>query len=117
MGRFWGWDAKENGALLIVIWNALLLHARFSGIARTRGLATIAIFGNIVTAWSWFGTNMLGVGLHSYGFMDKAFNSLMGFIISQLAIIALAYVPATVKMLIKLGGKLLSHSPSKETGA
>ena len=77
-GRFWGWDAKENGALLIVIWNALLLHARFSGIARTRGLATIAIFGNIVTAWSWFGTNMLGVGLHSYGFMDKAFNSLDG---------------------------------------
>ena len=116
-GRFWGWDAKENGALLIVIWNALLLHARFSGIARTRGLATIAIFGNIVTAWSWFGTNMLGVGLHSYGFMDKAFNSLMGFILSQLAIIALAYVPATVKMLIKLGSKPLSHSPSKETGA
>ncbi len=116
-GRFWGWDAKENGALLIVIWNALLLHARFSGIARTRGLATIAIFGNVVTAWSWFGTNMLGVGLHSYGFMDKAFNSLMGFIISQLAIIALAYVPATVKMLIKLGSKPLSHSPSKETGA
>ena len=25
-GRFWGWDAKENGALLIVIWNAILLH-------------------------------------------------------------------------------------------
>ena len=116
-GRFWGWDAKENGALLIVIWNALLLHARFSGIARTRGLAAIAIFGNVVTAWSWFGTNMLGVGLHSYGFMDKAFNSLMGFILSQLAIIALAYVPATLKMLTKLGGKPLSHSPSKETGA
>ena len=116
-GRFWGWDAKENGALLIVIWNALLLHARFSGIARTRGLATIAIFGNVVTAWSWFGTNMLGVGLHSYGFMDKAFNSLMGFILSQLAIIALAYVPATVKMLIKLWSKPLSHSPAKETGA
>ena len=32
-GRFWGWDAKENGALLI-IWNAILLHARWSGIAK-----------------------------------------------------------------------------------
>ena len=91
-GRFWGWDAKENGALLIVIWNALLLHARFSGIAKTRGLACIAIFGNVVTAWSWFGTNMLGVGLHSYGFMDKAFDYLMMFIISQLIIIGLAYL-------------------------
>ena len=30
-GRFWGWDPKENGALLIVIWNALMLHARWDG--------------------------------------------------------------------------------------
>ena len=101
-GRFWGWDAKENGALLIVIWNALLLHARFSGIAITRGLACIAIFGNVVTAWSWFGTNMLGVGLHSYGFMDKAFDYLMMFIISQLIIIGLAYIfQITWKFLFK----------------
>ncbi|MEC7800711.1 MAG: cytochrome c biogenesis protein CcsA [Verrucomicrobiota bacterium] len=93
-GRFWGWDAKENGALLIVIWNAILLHARWSGIAKIRGIASIAIFGNIVTAWSWFGTNMLGVGLHSYGFMDKAFNPLMYFILSQLIFIGIAYLPS-----------------------
>ena len=92
-GRFWGWDAKENGALLIVIWNAILLHARWSGIAKIRGISAIAIFGNVVTAWSWFGTNMLGVGLHSYGFMDKAFNPLMFFILSQMIFIGLAYFP------------------------
>ena len=92
-GRFWGWDAKENGALLIVIWNAILLHARWSGIAKIRGISSIAIFGNVVTAWSWFGTNMLGVGLHSYGFMDKAFNPLMFFILSQMIFIGLAYLP------------------------
>ena len=92
-GRFWGWDAKENGALLIVIWNAILLHARWSGTAKIRGISAIAIFGNIVTAWSWFGTNMLGVGLHSYGFMDKAFNPLMYFILSQMIFIGLAYFP------------------------
>ena len=90
-GRFWGWDAKENGALLIVIWNAIILHARWSGVARIRGISCLAIFGNVVTAWSWFGTNMLGVGLHSYGFMDKAFNPLMSFIVSQIVLIALAY--------------------------
>jgi hypothetical protein len=36
---------------------------------------------------------MLGVGLHSYGFMDKAFGILIGFIISQLAIIGIGLVP------------------------
>ena len=101
-GRFWGWDAKENGALLIVIWNAIILHARLSGIAKICGIATLAIFGNIVTAWSWFGTNMLGVGLHSYGFMDKAFNPLMWFFGSQLLFIVLAYIPSLITFLRSL---------------
>ena len=64
---------------------------RWSGVAKIRGIASIAIFGNVVTAWSWFGTNMLGVGLHSYGFMDKAFNPLMSFIALQLGLIAVVY--------------------------
>ncbi len=72
-GRFWGWDPKENGALLIVMWNAVILHARWGGLIRERGLMNMAIFGNIVTSWSWFGVNMLGIGLHSYGFMAAAF--------------------------------------------
>ncbi|HEX8372652.1 MAG TPA: cytochrome c biogenesis protein CcsA [Chthoniobacterales bacterium] len=92
-GRFWGWDAKENGALLIVIWNALILHARWGGMIRERGLMILSIGGNIVTAFSWFGVNMLGVGLHSYGFMDEAFIWIIAFDISQLIIIALALIP------------------------
>ncbi|MCO5050763.1 MAG: cytochrome c biogenesis protein CcsA [Verrucomicrobiae bacterium] len=92
-GRFWGWDPKENGALLIVIWNALILHARWGGMVRDRGLMNLAIFGNIITAWSWFGTNMLGIGLHSYGFMDAAFKWLMLFVFSQLGLIALGLLP------------------------
>ncbi len=92
-GRFWGWDPKENGALLIVLWNAIILHARWGGFARTRGIMAMAIFGNVITSLSWFGVNMLGVGLHSYGFMDKAFWALAAFDASQLAIMGLAYVP------------------------
>ena len=92
-GRFWGWDPKENGALLIVLWNAVILHARWGGLVKQRGLMALAIFGNIVTSWSWFGTNMLGVGLHSYGFMDAAFYWLLAFVASQLALIALAQLP------------------------
>jgi ABC-type transport system involved in cytochrome c biogenesis permease subunit len=92
-GRFWGWDPKENGALIIVLWNALILHARWGGLVRTRGLMALAIFGNIVTSWSWFGTNMLGIGLHSYGFMDAAFYALLGFALTQLTAIGLANLP------------------------
>ncbi|HEX9049792.1 MAG TPA: cytochrome c biogenesis protein CcsA [Anaeromyxobacter sp.] len=92
-GRFWGWDPKENGALLIVLWNAIILHARWGGYARTRGIMAMAIFGNVITSLSWFGVNMLGVGLHSYGFMDKAFWALAAFDASQLALVGLAYVP------------------------
>ena len=55
----------------------------------------MAIFGNIVTSFSWFGVNMLGVGLHSYGFMQKAFPWLAGFIVSQLALMAIAALPLT----------------------
>ena len=89
-GRFWGWDPKENGALIIVLWNALILHARWCGWFRNRGLAISALVGNIVTTWSWFGVNQLGVGLHSYGFTDSAAMWIMIYCTSQLLLIALA---------------------------
>ena len=92
-GRFWGWDPKENGALLVVLWNAIILHARWGGFARERGIAVLAVFGNVIGSLSWFGVNMLGVGLHSYGFMDQAFGPLLAFVGSQVAIMAIGLVP------------------------
>ena len=92
-GRFWGWDPKENGAVLIVLWCAIILHARWGGFIRQRGLMIMAIFGNVVTSFSWFGVNMLGVGLHSYGFMQKAFPWLVGFMVSQFALMCVAAMP------------------------
>jgi ABC-type transport system involved in cytochrome c biogenesis permease subunit len=92
-GRFWGWDPKENGALLIVLWNAIILHARWGRYAADRGVMAMAIFGNVITACSWFGVNMLGVGLHSYGFMDSAFYALTAFCVSQLLLMGLALLP------------------------
>lgn len=91
-GRFWGWDPKENGALLIVLWCAIILHARWGKLVNDRGFLMLAVGGNIVTSWSWFGTNMLGVGLHSYGFMDAAFWALLIFIVSQLMVILLSLI-------------------------
>jgi ABC-type transport system involved in cytochrome c biogenesis permease subunit len=97
-GRFWGWDPKENGALLIVLWNAIILHARWAGYAKEQGLMAMAIFGNMITSLSWFGVNMLGVGLHSYGFTDSAFTWLFLFNGSQLILIGLCMLPATFNL-------------------
>jgi cytochrome c-type biogenesis protein CcsB len=67
-GRFWGWDPKENGALLIILWCSIVFHARAGGWMRQGGTAAGAIVGFVVVMMTWLGVNLLGVGLHSYGF-------------------------------------------------
>jgi len=78
-GRFWGWDPKENGALLICIWELLILHGRLGGFIRDAGLMAMAVVGGVVVAFSWWGVNLLGVGLHSYGFTSGIQAALFGF--------------------------------------
>lgn len=115
-GRFWGWDPKENGALIIVLWNALILHLRWGGMIRERGLAVCGVAGNIVTSWSWFGVNMLGIGLHSYGFMDSAFYWLLAFVGSQLALIALGSMPLNKWRSFRGQARPLAHSDDGRAG-
>ena len=67
-GRFWGWDPKENGALLIVLWTLAILHARLGGYIKDWGLHFAAVFTGAVVTFSWWHVNFLGVGLHNYGF-------------------------------------------------
>jgi len=67
-GRFWGWDPKENGALLIVIWTLVILHARLGGFIKEWGLHLASVFTACVVVFSWWHVNFLGVGLHNYGF-------------------------------------------------
>jgi ABC-type transport system involved in cytochrome c biogenesis permease subunit len=92
-GRFWGWDPKENGALMIVIWNAIVLHARWGGMVKDRGLAVLSLGGNIVTAWSWFAVNELGIGLHSYGFTEGVMLALVMFWATQFVLIIVGCLP------------------------
>jgi ABC-type transport system involved in cytochrome c biogenesis permease subunit len=89
-GRFWGWDPKENGALLIVIWCIVLLHAKQWGYIRNPGLALGAVFGAIVVAMAWFGVNLLNVGLHSYGFTTGAATKLFSYCGGEFLFIVLA---------------------------
>jgi len=87
-GRFWGWDPKENGALLIVLWQLAALHARAGGYIRNPGLSMAAVFNGMVIAFSWWGVNLLGVGLHSYGFTSGAMNLLLLFWACEACVIA-----------------------------
>jgi ABC-type transport system involved in cytochrome c biogenesis permease subunit len=88
-GRFWGWDPKENGALAIILWNLIILHSRMGGYIRDLGLCLLAIFGGIIVSASWWGVNLLGVGLHSYGFTSGIMKWLFGYWIFELIVIAI----------------------------
>ena len=90
-GRFWGWDPKENGALLIVLWCLIILHARMAGWIREWGIHICSIFGGIVVAFSWWGVNMLEIGLHSYGH-TKGAESLFYFYYLELAAIVVGFI-------------------------
>ncbi|MGE3171261.1 MAG: cytochrome c biogenesis protein [Planctomycetota bacterium] len=70
-GRFWGWDPKENGALLICIAQVSLLHARMCGWVRDLGFCVGAALTGIIVAFSWFHVNLLEIGLHAYGFSSE----------------------------------------------
>ena len=85
-GRFWGWDPKENGALLIVLWQLMMVHMRLSGLAKPAEFALGMALNNIIVALAWFGVNLLQVGLHSYGFDDGVARNLFIFIALELII-------------------------------
>jgi hypothetical protein len=88
-GRFWGWDPKENGALMICLAELIILHARMSGLVRERGFHLLVLVNGIIVAFSWWGVNLLNVGLHSYGFTDGIQKMLNWFYGVEGALIAL----------------------------
>ena len=69
-GRFWGWDPKENGALLIVLWLLFLTHGRAGGRLGALGFSAGMALTGVIVSLAWFGVNLLNIGLHSYGFTE-----------------------------------------------
>ena len=96
-GRFWGWDPKENGALAIVIWLLVLVHGRLAGLLKVNSYAIGVILTSIVVAFSWFGVNLLNIGLHSYGFTSGAFWGLIGFSVAEGLLILIAFLCLKMK--------------------
>ena len=93
-GRFWGWDPKENGALLIVLSQILILHGRLGGFLKEHGVCMAAAFSGTIIAFSWWGVNLLGVGLHSYGFTSGIHRSLWTYYWIQWGIVGLGGLAA-----------------------
>ncbi|MBN8217130.1 MAG: cytochrome c biogenesis protein CcsA [Spirochaetes bacterium] len=89
-GRFWGWDPKENGALAIVLWTSILLHARLTKLVDGHLFAAGTALGTVFVMLAWFGVNLLGVGLHSYGFTTGIATGLFAFTFLEVAFAAFA---------------------------
>ena len=66
-GSWWSWDPKETWAFISWLIYAAYLHTRLSRGWQGRGPAFIAIVGLFVILVCYIGVNLLGIGLHSYG--------------------------------------------------
>jgi len=66
-GSWWSWDPKETWALICWLVYAAYLHTRLSKGWQGRKSAIVSSAGLIVIIICYIGVNLLGVGLHSYG--------------------------------------------------
>jgi ABC-type transport system involved in cytochrome c biogenesis permease subunit len=81
-GRFWGWDPKEVWALITLLVYLVPLHGRFAGWVSTFGLVVASVVCFLSVVMAWYGVNfVLGVGLHSYGFVEGGSQGIMSVII------------------------------------
>ena len=69
-GSYWSWDPKETWALITWLIFAAYIHARLSKGWVGEKVAILASSGFFVVWVCYLGTNFLGQGLHSYGFLN-----------------------------------------------
>jgi ABC-type transport system involved in cytochrome c biogenesis permease subunit len=92
-GRFWGWDPKEVWALITLLVYLIPLHGRFAGWFNTFALVVSSVVCSLSVIMAWYGVNfLLGVGLHSYGFVEGGGQGIVGAVI--LAVLALPIAAA-----------------------
>ena len=113
-GRFWGWDPKENGALMIVLMNLIILHARLGGYIREAGFHVSCMVLGMVTIFSWFATNQLGIGLHAYGELSGAWMWLYIIWGTMAAYIVLGLILARMDKSSRSGGGSITGASARE---
>nr|USG95815.1 cytochrome c biogenesis protein [Girardinia suborbiculata subsp. suborbiculata]USG95900.1 cytochrome c biogenesis protein [Girardinia suborbiculata subsp. suborbiculata]USG95984.1 cytochrome c heme attachment protein [Girardinia suborbiculata subsp. suborbiculata] len=66
-GSYWNWDPKETWAFITWTVFAIYLHIRTNKIFKSENSAIVASMGFLIIWICYFGVNLLGIGLHSYG--------------------------------------------------
>jgi len=66
LGRWWGWDAKETGAAIVLAWDALMLLFLRRRAGKEVDAILLGLVGSVLVCLAWFGPALLGAG-HSYG--------------------------------------------------
>jgi cytochrome c-type biogenesis protein CcsB len=70
-GSYWSWDPKETWAFITWLVFAIYLHTRLTKGWKGTGPALIAAGGFVIVWICYLGVNLLGTGLHSYGWFQK----------------------------------------------
>nr|QXI89110.1 cytochrome c heme attachment protein [Sinogentiana souliei] len=66
-GSYWNWDPKETWAFITWIIFSIYLHTRTNRNLQDENSAIVASIGFLIIWICYFGVNLFGVGLHSYG--------------------------------------------------
>jgi cytochrome c-type biogenesis protein CcsB len=66
-GNYWSWDPKESMSLVTLLGYGVYLHMRINGEHSPRVLALVSVSGFVLMLITYFGVNLMGLGLHSYG--------------------------------------------------
>lgn len=66
-GNYWSWDPKESMSLVTLLGYGVYLHLRVNGEHSARTLSWVSVIGFVLMLVTYFGVNLMGIGLHSYG--------------------------------------------------
>jgi cytochrome c-type biogenesis protein CcsB len=66
-GNYWSWDPKESMSLVTLLGYGVYLHLRVNAEHSAKTLSWVSIIGFALMLLTYFGVNIMGVGLHSYG--------------------------------------------------
>ena len=70
-GSYWSWDPKETWALITWLVFAIYLHTRITKGWSGEKPAIVASVGFVMVWFCYLGVNLLGTGLHSYGWFSN----------------------------------------------
>nr|QBE87618.1 cytochrome c heme attachment protein [Limeum aethiopicum] len=73
-GSYWNWDPKETWAFITWTVFAIYLHTRTNKNFQGANSAIVAFIGFLIIWICYFGVNLLGIGLHSYGSFTLTLN-------------------------------------------